>query len=68
MVDGSEHLHKLLGASMNIADGVDANSIGQSRFAMTGEWKGTISGHQLLLCIDWRLLDFRAFSGRHQFA
>jgi len=34
MVDCREDLCKLLGASMDIADGIDANSIGQSRFAM----------------------------------
>jgi hypothetical protein len=48
MVDGGEDVCELVGASMDIADGIDANSIGQSRFARTGEWKGIISWHQLL--------------------
>jgi hypothetical protein len=34
MVDCRKDLCELLGASINIADRVDANSIGQSRFAM----------------------------------
>ena len=34
MVDGHEHVCELMGASMDIADGIDANSIGQSRFAV----------------------------------
>ena len=32
IVDGHEDLCELLGASMDIADGIDANFIGQSRF------------------------------------
>ena len=34
MIDCCEDLCEVIGASMNIADGIDANSIGQSRFAM----------------------------------
>ena len=34
MVDCHEDLCELIGASVNIADGIDANFIGQSRFAM----------------------------------
>ena len=36
IVDGHEDLCELLGASVDIADGIDASFIGQSRFVMFG--------------------------------